>query len=445
MSAEDMSKLLEEARRKLRAQQRYEKLEDDFIDLASARLADKEAFDRQRRDLEERAQLLASTLQTVNEALRRRPEQVTPSAPPQVREPLSAAASHDLQHLINSFLATFNGGKKQAMLKKHQAALGLLGALLGDRPINQLRQTNINEYFRVVEKLPPRWAQVAKRQGVSARELADANNGGTLNKKTFDDNYLVPVRIFLEYCSQFWQDEGFPATLSTAGIEFGGPDNAGSHRQRPFDSAELERLFHGPELVAARSSSHEEHKWWLAALAFYTGARVNELCQINPKTDISNKNGIDYILITPLTDTDERVVKSVKGKKKRVVPLHPELLELGFLVYVKRIREANHKLLFPAWNPTKGRASIQAQRWFRDLLREIGLRDESVEAGLRGFHAFRHTLLARAANSHPPVDAGPITGHASVTKSAIQRGYEGELELPAKLAILKSIHFGFRP
>ena len=102
-------------------------------------------------------------------------------------------------------------------------------------------------------------------------------------------------------------------------------------------------------------------------------------------------------------------------------------------------------LLFPAWRPTNGRASTQAERWFRDLLKDSGLRDTTAGRRLVGFHAFRHTLLAMALNSEPAVDAGPITGHVDMAKSGTQRGYEGELKLPNKLKLLNSIQFTFNP
>jgi integrase len=242
-----------------------------------------------------------------------------------------------------------------------------------------------------------------------------------------------------------WQDQGFPVTLTTEGVEYLGEDDEGQRRQRDFSNEELARLF-WIELAPFRTSADEDHKWWLPALAFYTGARVNELCQVNPQVDIGvSKDQIAYMLVTEDTEADERVRKSVKARRQRHVPLHPELIAAGFMAYVDRVRKSKSKLLFPAWTPTNSRASTQAERWFRDLLRANGLRDESAGRRLVGFHAFRHTLLARAANSKPPVDAGAITGHADPSKSSVVRGYEGELLLATKLRTLQGIEFGFNP
>lgn len=89
----------------------------------------------------------------------------------------------------------------------------------------------------------------------------------------------------------------------------------------------------------------------------------------------------------------------------------------------------------------RGKASAEAEKWFRQFLKDTGLRDEKRGGRLVGMHAFRHTLLNRASNANPPINAESITGHAG-EKTAIVRGYEGELSLENKSRILEAIPFG---
>ncbi|MHA7680117.1 site-specific integrase [Cupriavidus sp. PET2-C1] len=77
------------------------------------------------------------------------------------------------------------------------------------------------------------------------------------------------------------------------------------------------------------------------------------------------------------------------------MPIHPELVRLGFLEYVQAMREARHTHLFPALNNTsKGSAAVFGE-WFRIRLDEIGITDE-----LETFHAFRHTVRSELASLH---------------------------------------------
>ena len=437
MTPDEMTKLLEAARAKLRVDAIKEEKDAEVDEAHRHRIAE-------RRTLQAKIDALESALA----ATVRASSHPALAQPPQDGRATTAKPEYQPLHaLIDAHLQSYPKARKAQMFKKVQAALELLRQLIGSKPIDQLRQSDVVDYFNVVMGLPPRWAERCAKERLSPRELSRMTHEVTLSKKSFDDNYVVPVRLFINWAITNWQDRGFPTTLTTAAIEFDGDDDGGKNMQRAMTDAELEILFHGPELQAARSSEQAAHKWWLPVTAFYTGARANELAQINPQTDVlvDKPTGIHYLRITDESEGHERIKKSVKTGVARSVPLHPELIDLGFLDYVEALRKRKQKLLFPAWKPTKGRASILAERWFRGLLARVGLRDETPGSRLVGLHAFRHTLLARAANSSPPVDAGPITGHADANRSAVQRNYEGELAIANKLRRLEAIQFNFKP
>ncbi|MGL6384526.1 hypothetical protein ACSZMU_20830 [Aeromonas caviae] len=81
-------------------------------------------------------------------------------------------------------------------------------------------------------------------------------------------------------------------------------------------------LFTG-EIRPARAN-YGEAIYWVPVLLVYTGARLEEICQLF-RRDVEQKDGHWIIHIR---DWDES--QSVKTGKSRVVPLHPHLLELGF-------------------------------------------------------------------------------------------------------------------
>lgn len=442
MKSDDMRKVLQEAREKLKQDAAKEALDLEVNEAHRLRIAAIRELERERETDRRIAQAKIETLEGVLRATRAAPESPRPFTQP---ASLNAPLAPLLSVVIDDFLARYPRDMRSGMFKKHQGALAPLRALFGDKPIDTLKQGDLVDFFDTIERLPARWAQKCEKRKIALRELAAEEHQETLSKKTFNDNYLGPVTLFLRSARTRWQDQGFPVTLTTEGIEFTGEDDDGKHRQRAFRRDELERLFR-VALAKFRDDDEQDHKWWLPVLDFYTGARVNELCQINPITDIlTSADGIDYLLITEDTEGDARLKKSVKTGVKRHVPLHPDLIAGGFLKYVEKVRKMRSKLLFPAWTPTNRRASTQAERWFRDLLREAGIRDDTVGARIVGFHAFRHTLLGMALNSNPSVDAGSITGHADPLKSAVQRDYEGELSLGNKLKVLTAINFTFNP
>ena len=60
------------------------------------------------------------------------------------------------------------------------------------------------------------------------------------------------------------------------------------------------------------------------------------------------KQELDLVLGNAFNLTGDSRDKSVKTHAgNRLVPLHPKLLEFGFLNYVEQIRNDNHQKLFP--------------------------------------------------------------------------------------------------
>lgn len=449
MNDKNMLKLLADARVKLRLDQTQEGMQDQVDEAHQLRIG---TINQVKKDSERtiREATLKAEVQALRDVMTAFGAHSTqslarPPLPDQAGKSAPAPSYPLLAAVIDAFLADYAKDKKPAMFKKQKPALDLLRELHGTKPLNQLKQVDLADYFKVVQGLPPRWAEKCKKRRIDARALALEDHPERLGKKTFDDNYEVPIRLLIRWARFNWQDQGFPINWTTEGVEFKGEDDEGNNKQRAMTLQELELLFHGA-LAPLRDDESQDHKWWLPVLGFYSGARVNELCQLNPQTDIGvSPEGVNYLLITEDTAGDDGLRKSVKTKVQRHVPLHHDLIKGGFLAYVKRVKSAGAKRLFPAWNPTNERASTQAERWFRDLLRDVNLRDETAGARLVGFHTFRHTLLTMAANSQPPVDAGPVTGHAAQNKSSTQRGYEGELSLPRKLERLTAIEFLLHP
>ena len=375
-------------------------------------------------------------------------EFVESPAPPSLEESdtpstqTSSGSTPILGQVVKHFLDNYY--RAAPMFKKHQAALGLLLESVGNVPVSQIRQLQIDAYFDMLCRLPPRWADEVRRKGVSVQELAKLEHEVTLSPKTFEYSYMASVRPFLAEAKRLFGDSGFPQNLTVEGIKYKGTQKAGARKQRAFRKDELKRLFEGPEYEAFAEDPKTASEYWLPLIGLYTGARVNEICQLNPQCDIRHEDGIWFLDFTEESEADERVTKSVKtAGSKRKVPVHPQLLGLGFLSYVETVSKQGATILFAKWVPTRGRASPAAEEWFREFLRETGLRDETHGQCILGMHAFRHTLLNYAFNNHVP-NVEVITGHAGEA-SRVVRGYRGEMALSGKKAIMEQIKFDVQP
>jgi integrase len=340
----------------------------------------------------------------------------------------SGPSSPMLGAVVEAFLKQYERKGKPQMLKKHKPVLAMLLDLVGDKPVMDLKQADINEYFEILTALPPRWGDQCRRLGVSVRELAAMEHDQSIGPKTFEDTYIASVRPFLKAAKKDWGDQGFPLGLTTDGIEYLGDQEEDVNKQRAIKPEELKRLFCGAEMKAFASDPKLADCYWLPTVGLFTGARVNELCQLNPQVDIlqDSESGIWYLWINAETESDKGVRKSVKTGDERKVPIHKKLIELGFLDRVRYLKSIGVKRLFPSWQPVRGRASGEAEKWFRQFLRDTGLRDDTPKMKLLGMHAFRHTLLTYGKAQKPvSLNLMAITGHAQVHEgfSTVAAGY----------------------
>ncbi|MBO9739438.1 site-specific integrase [Xanthomonas axonopodis pv. begoniae] len=150
---------------------------------------------------------------------------------------------------------------------------------------------------------------------------------------------------------------------------------------KAYDRAQIQALF-APEALAKLSESAR----WASLLGLYTGARASEVGQLLVK-DVFEEDGIPCIRIS-----DEGEHQKVKTEVSlRTVPLHPELLKMGFLEWVDGKRKAGQTRLFPAAKATavNGQGNWITKAFSRHLA-EVG---KGWEPAKRGFHSLRKTFI----------------------------------------------------
>lgn len=185
--------------------------------------------------------------------------------------------------------------------------------------------------------------------------------------------------------------------------------------KRPFTVAELQQI---KRIVLGDVTLPSDRKW-PTLLAMYSGARQNEVCQLL-LSDLVQREGILCIDINLRTEGDHK--KQLKNAgSARVVPIHREVLEAGFLDYVEKVRSKGNGRLFPRLRHEENTGYARpVERWFNGTLkRRIGL----AQDGKATFHSLRHslTMLLRSAEvPEPRISA--ILGHEHETTTTAVYG-----------------------
>jgi integrase len=144
-------------------------------------------------------------------------------------------------------------------------------------------------------------------------------------------------------------------------------------------------------------------KKWIPLLLAYTGARVAELTQLR-KMDITKDGEIYVMRITPEAGT-------VKTGSYRDVPIHPALVEAGFMDFVSAAKSGPLFISHDGKGTDLKRAQTVGNR-IAEWLKDAGL----VPPGVSPNHGWRHrfkTLAREEGQSDRIVDA--ICGHAGRT------------------------------
>ncbi len=191
-----------------------------------------------------------------------------------------------------------------------------------------------------------------------------------------------------------------------------------------FDSEQIQRIF------AAVQDAKKPHQKWGVLIAFYTGARLNEIAQLETH-DIKQ---VDDIWCFHFTDDGEN--KRLKNQaSKRIIPIHSELIELGFLEYHKA---AGKGLLFPAltFHPKDGYGR-NLGRWFNASLLRKQLEITSPKLV---FHSIRHTVAQQLRNNKvAEATLKDILGHshAGVTLNT----YAKNLDKSVMQEAIETLHY----
>lgn len=169
-------------------------------------------------------------------------------------------------------------------------------------------------------------------------------------------------------------------------------------KYQPFTVQQLQKIFHSDFYSKHWDNNRQRRSFfWIGLLGLYTGARLNEICQLQ-FDDIQEEYGIKFISIN---ENDGKHVKTKAGIRK--IPIHQELIKLGFLEFVnfmKKQSPTKNKRIFMDLEPnTRGELSAQPSKWFGKLLDSLGLKDKGLV-----FHSFRHTVRTILRNNNCPID-----------------------------------------
>ena len=238
---------------------------------------------------------------------------------------------------------------------------------------------------------------LTRAQGDSFRAWLQQSERKTSSKTAYDR--FTWVKTLLKYA---YRDLEVISRHTWEGIEL---FKETTNQRRPWSDTELQILIRQPLFqkyaLPKDWRAGTDAAYWIPLIGLYTGARLSELAQLKTH-DIKTIDEIPAISISNLGLNQK--VKTTAGI--RTIPIHSELIKLGFLEYAEKIKGVGSDSLWPELKQRKDKPGGYFSNWFGEYRASIGFK------GYPDFHCFRHgvrSLLGEAEVPEHVIDS--ILGH----------------------------------
>lgn len=294
------------------------------------------------------------------------------------------------------------GSWTQKTHDEHAALHELLVQVLDNVDTSTIGHKEARRFKETLLSLP---ANMGKGQyaGKSVRQLLQANipDNARMHPRTVNEKLQRASSMFL------WAvRHGYTAVNPFEGLKMRLSSRA-SEERATFDADDLRTIF--DPMRFSLEKLRKPFMFWCPLLALYTGARAQELAQLRVQDVFEAEPGLWAIRIA------EEAGRLKTISSRREIPLHPAILQRGFLEYVERVKVAGHEKLFPeAWDTQNGPGD-KLSRWFAVYRKNLKIGSLKKGDGLpvKCFHSFRHNFangLKQAGAG--PLKIGQLLGHA---------------------------------
>jgi integrase len=318
-------------------------------------------------------------------------------APPSVASVGAPATGESLDTVRERFIAEYRRVKKRRTIEKYEAYLRACATIIGRNvPMASIGKPEIRMIKETLEHLPRGWTQ--RYPGLTPQEAAKAAlDAGALPMAPGSVNaYLGCLSSLFTWAEK----QGYTNVNPVLGIRLPDPVRA-SDKRDPFDPDHLRRIFSSPTFTGMKSAYFwkksgqivvRDARYWLPLIGLFSGMRLGEILNLR-RDDVGEIEGHICFRI--------REAKTRAGV--RMVPIHSELIALGFLDHFEH-HSATSTLLPEMNQPIYSKV-------FRRHLDSVGIDSPKLV-----FHSFRHTFIdaLRATRTDEPV-LKALVGHSDGT------------------------------
>ncbi|QXE92559.1 site-specific integrase [Geomonas subterranea] len=301
---------------------------------------------------------------------------------------------------------------------ENKGVFRLILGLMGDVPVASIDRGRVRDFREQLLKLPPNVSKTYPEQ--SPLEILQRIDSGELLATpmsiTSVNKHLSRLYSIMSYCIK----EGYRTDNPASEM------NIKQHRRpdeerKAYDLKDLRAILRN----LPRDSSKPE-RLYVPMICMLSGMRLDEACQLYREDIIQ----VDGIWCFDVNDCKDKKVKNLSSK--RMLPVHPVLINMGFLDHVGKCREGSRLWGNLKWCKVNG-YSNSFGKWYQRFNRKHVTTDP-----LKTFHSLRHTFADTLKQQGVQENLiSELMGHAnsSITTGRYGKRYraQGLLEAICKL------------
>jgi integrase len=220
-------------------------------------------------------------------------------------------------------------------------------------------------------------------------------------------------------------------------------------KRLPFSTAQLRAIFAAPLYTGCLddgngyatpgTSRPRNARFWIPLASLFCGLRLNEACQLDV-SDIRLIEDIACFVITERSASNTTDKRLKTASSERVVPIHPELLSLGFMEFVAGRRRAGEAKLFGEVGlGATGYRSTTFSAWFARFAAKAGASSKKT-----CFHSLRHGFRDALREAQVPRDIALALGgwsHISGGSGSVSDAYGSGYRIPTLFEAISRIQY----
>ena len=330
-----------------------------------------------------------SEFDLVSQILDGEPEQppITVQTPIETKPPIETQ-SIIFSKMVKEFLEERDGVVGNKLHSEYKSIFDDLMEIIGDIPVKTITKEGVISYTNIQKKLPINRKKNPKYRNLTLEEILKLKNV-TPQSRLNVNKYLTRISTLMNW----GKSRGYIDENLFKGMKVPLKKTEQRKRRQPFSTDDLRKIltpttffdwtinFRHP---LSDITKNQNSYYWVFPIGILSGMRTNEICQLRIEDIIQEKN----VWMFRVDESETTRVKTPSGIRR--VPVHPNLISLGFLDYIERLQKDNEVRVFPSLTKSRDGYSSKVSRHYNEkFLRKLGIWKKQTKV----LYSTRHTFI----------------------------------------------------